>query len=286
MTTVPFVGLERDYVENFAEGLNAPAVVIAGNAGRPGGALRSLDGKILWEKVHENHRTQEEAVLSNAILSMLGLCTCRCEYSVGSIEEWFSSNISNEFGLLDPRGTGYQTVQGIDYTDVSLSPEAYSWPLAPGAVTRLTPRNERTRRMFKDIKGKSYRTLMVFTAGPVANNDLGPGNGISLQSSVLRTYSAPAAENYLYYRTAVMYAAYAALMECTHKGAKNVLLPFISGGLYAIRDRVGTKEKAQRLLEQYVLDLDDMVVRGKMPNNARLDIVLKPYFDGVWVVTL
>mmetsp|Transcript_9110 Transcript_9110/g.21562 ORF Transcript_9110/g.21562 Transcript_9110/m.21562 type:complete len:818 (+) Transcript_9110:275-2728(+) len=91
------------------------AILIAGNAGRPGGACRGPSGQHEPAKLHAGHNTQEEDLVSNWLL-----CLPEAE------RRQAFGRITKAWGLTDPSGLSNSTVQGVDYTSAGAPPRIYA----------------------------------------------------------------------------------------------------------------------------------------------------------------
>ena len=80
--------------------------MVAGNSGRPGGACGMADGTV--DKLHAYHRTQEEDVLSNWLLT-------ECDGQPGDASRIYRDTIHGQWGMKEPEGTDAKTIQRVDY---------------------------------------------------------------------------------------------------------------------------------------------------------------------------
>lgn len=246
------------------------ATVLAANSGRPGGACRAADGRLERSTIHGGHSTQEEDVVSNWLLA--------CGSTWQERERLFEL-VSFEWGLADPAGTSTRTLQGVDYTRVFPSIEARMYADAWALPSQALCRKEGTRF---DTNHK-YPTTLVFVAGPNAN----PPRSHPPNSSMRRTFCAKAHDAREFFEAGTAWAIYAALCAAKDSECNVVLLPFVSGGLYA-----GPWRGAKGRLDAYVENINRMLgvhdgheVKGVMPDNTEVP-PLGRFFSQVAVVVL
>lgn len=193
-------------------------VTIAGNSGRPYGALGHVKYGIDRNKCSASYTTQEEHVVSSAYLASRNhpdlrraLCTeLRCMW-----------------GMQDPLGEGCRTVQGVDYTNLRSS-EGYAdaWvlphaQLCPSYVSKHTRRFDTTR---------TVPITLVFGAGPNANPNL-RGKGPS--STTRRTFNPHAEADYQFFFDSVKAAVRTNLDAMILQHVDVPVLAMISCGIYA-----------------------------------------------------
>jgi len=189
------------------------ATLVASNSGRPGGACRALNGDVAHAKLHASYRTQEEDVVSNWLLTLSPSPT---EQSTEF------ARISTAFGLRNASGTDFATIQGVDYTLATPRMYADAWCVT-GAHLSV-----KSSAAF-DV-AQRYPTSLVFCAGPNAHAP--PLRG-PRASSMRRTFSPAACADMDFLAEGAAWAVYAALHASAACGCDAVLIPFVSGGLYA-----------------------------------------------------
>ena len=135
------------------------AVQIAANSGRPGGACGNSDGSV--SGVHDRHRTQEESVVSNwlvteyyASLSSSSSSSSSSRAAMDFDERaaaaaWnaiFRSTIHGRWGMVRLRGsTSPETLQGVDYVHTTDSEDyADAWVVRRAAVSAQRQRSRAT----------------------------------------------------------------------------------------------------------------------------------------------
>ena len=133
------------------------------------------------------------------------------------------ARISTAFGLRDASGTDYATIQGVDYTAAIPRMYADAWCVTGAHLSVKTP----APAAFD--AAQSYPTSLIFCAGPNAHAPL----RATPASSMRRTYSALAHDDMAILAGGAAWAVYAALHACAACGCDAVLIPFVSGGLYA-----------------------------------------------------
>ena len=190
------------------------ATLVASNSGRPGGACRALNGDVEHRKLHAGHRTQEEDVVSNWLLTLSASPT---------VQSTEFARISTAFGLCDASGTDCATIQGVDYTAAYPRLYADAWCITGARLSVKTP----APAAFD--AAQSYPTSLIFCAGPNAHAP----RGATPASSMRRTHSARAHDDMGILADGAAWAVYAALHASAACGCDAVLIPFVSGGLYA-----------------------------------------------------
>ena len=204
------------------------ATVVAGNSGRPGGACGLADGGVTL--LHAEHRTQEEDIVSNWLIT-----TCRNahepvrgEYASGV----YSSTIFGKWGMVEAEGVGMETVQGVDYTVVGTGFwYADAWCVEGAALSVKERRQGRQNQHpppFAYDANRQYSGPLVFVSGP----NCGAASDHP-SSTTRRTLNTQAAIDYNVFRSGVQCALYAALRAAALLRADCVLIPFVSGGIYA-----------------------------------------------------
>jgi hypothetical protein len=103
--------------------------MVVGNSGRPGGACVQSDGTII--NLHAGHTTQEEDVVSNWL--MTAIWKPRKQIEIEQIKRnkiadmLFKNTIYKVWGMSNPEGTDYNTIQGVDYTKAEPYEYADAW---------------------------------------------------------------------------------------------------------------------------------------------------------------
>ena len=244
------------------------ATVIASNSGRPGGACRDdITGDVCRGKIHGHHSTQEEDCVSNWLIT--------------ASESWDErsrhfARISGSFGLRSPAGTDTATIQGIDYTTtrrMGARMYADAW-CCQGA--RLSDKRVTGPAAARFDTKRTYPTTLVFCAGPNAQE---PGRA-SASSSMRRTFSQRAHDELSFLEAGAAWAVYAALHASAACGCDAVLLPFVSGGLYA-----GPWRSEPDLRRRFTDNIERMLRTGELPDGTAC-APLGKCFRGVVLVVL
>ena len=213
------------------------ATMVAGNSGRPGGAV-GVPGGVDAAAIHAHHRTQEEDLVSNWLLT---------ESAGGGDEAMgalFQATCGGQWGMCEPEGHTYRTVQHVDYVrgggdgrDTSLARMfADAW-VVPGCTLSATTTSVLGGRRF-DREAGTYETTLVFAAGPNAH---AASQKAQPSSTMRRTYCAAARDSYPFFREGVKWALRASLDAAARQGCTVALLAAVSCGLYAgpHKERIG-----------------------------------------------
>lgn len=215
------------------------ATVVASNSGRPGGACRKRDGTLDTKKVHENHKTQEEDVVSNWMIAETSDLSDDQERQKAMMNVLFK-DVSGAFGLLNPGGKDIKTKQHVDYTrgiavDVNtlewgdLGPRVYADAWCYEGATLCEKKNETGKGPPKYVTKNKYPSTLVFCSAPNASDP----TGREPTSSMSRTYSPHANSDKRYFDAGSAWAVYTALYASAIGGCDTVFLPFVGGGVYA-----------------------------------------------------
>ena len=260
---------EAGYRLSLADRSARIATLVASNSGRPGGACRSVSGELDPQKVHPNHTTQEEDVVSNWVITMASSWPDRAREF---------TRVAHSFGLCDASGTSTETIQAVDYTRPThpLGARIYAdaW-YVDGA--RLSNKYVVARGTACFEMAETYATTLVFCSGP---NACRPSAHTAASSSMLRTFSDAANRDRAFLEAGAAWAVYAALYASAASGCDSVLIPFVSGGLYA-----GPWRSAPDLLHRFTTNIERMLADGCMPDGTRVQ-PLGRCFRHVLLVTL
>ena len=109
---------------------------------------------------------------------------------------------------------------------------------------------------------RMYPTTLVFVGGPNAHK---PRKGTDETSSMRRTYSSKAHEERAFLENGAAWAVYAGLYASAEDGCDVVLIPFVSGGLYA-----GPWRSEPDLLETFTKNIRSMLMDGIMPDGTEV----------------
>ena len=214
----------HENAENVAHGLYAQSgcnvgVGVAGNNGRPAGAMGCPRRGINPTKVHPGHRTQEEHVFSavtTAIRDRPDMQRDLCERFLPM------------YGMVHPDGTDRKTKQGVDYGKLRY-PDGHSaafvLPHTRLCPTRLQP--NLTRRF--DTRN-TFPVTLVVGAGPNANPAL---TGTGPSSTMRRTFNPHAARDYDFFRQCVKSTLRTTLDAMILQKVHVPVLAMVSCGIYA-----------------------------------------------------
>jgi hypothetical protein len=234
--------------------------MVAGNGGRPGGAVGDWENGTAQE-VHANHATQEEDIVS-AWLS---------RYSSAERNEIYKNCLHQKWGLTDPTETSTSTYQGVDYTDDTNRASMYADAWVVEDVEVCT--KKRISNTPAAVKVKIFNTdelvkaALVFVAGPnsvVVNGSTG---------STTRTLNPRARDNYRYFKEGVRQAVRTGLNAMIVAGLDVAYVARVSGGIYAgdwkykinedfvtllnglLREKINTVERGRYFKKVFLVDL-------------------------------
>ena len=194
-------------------------VMVAGNSGRPGGDVGTTNGV---QKVHTNHKTQEEDIVSNWLIT-------ESNGSSSERDSLYNDTIYNVWGMCTPKGsTDIKTIQGVDYVNTT-NPTKYAdaWVVKNAY---LSPKMNETGRWTFDVNRK-FPASLVFVAGPNA------GAGRSKYGSTKRTLNSLAMRDddkgYTFFKEGVKEAIRTGLDAMAADGVDIALIAKVSCGIYA-----------------------------------------------------
>jgi hypothetical protein len=243
------------------------ATVVASNSGRPGGACRAIDGTLDVGKIHANHTTQEEDVISNWMLAETSALSGRGdkENRKAFMNSLFEP-VSSAFGLTNPRETDVRTKQEADYTrGIARDIKTGEWSKCLGSRIYADAWCYDGATLCEKTQGpiyiteNAYQTTLVFCSAPNASP---PKHSSSRTSSMRRTYSIKANEDKGYFDAGVAWAVYTALYASALSGCDTVFLPFVGGGVYA-----GPHAPD---IEAFRKTVDKMLHEGLLPDGTRV----------------
>ena len=210
--------------------------MVAGNSGKPGGACGgyktsqvagakspSFEGSVSHRKLHENHRTQEEDVVSNWLLTS----SSNSNHTSGvDIErhasQVYDARLFGAWGLRDfTSGNSTTTIQEVDYS--AAVPHLYgdAWVVDDVRLSRKCV--DPNSFDFKD----QYLTSLFFVAAPNVN-DRTTGH-VSTRATVNHRIKA----DYALFRQGVKAALRAGLLAMADRKCDAALLAGAGTGLYA-----------------------------------------------------
>ena len=176
-------------------------------------------------QVHDDHRTQEESVVSSW---MRGECE-----TDDAMHALFRATIAGMWGMVHPNGTDHATIQGVDYTNAA--PEQYgdAW-VVRDAILRVPHKENKTK------------ATLVFVSGPNAAA-VGSPTG-----STARTLNKTMG-NYGKFTAGVKCAVRAGLDAMIREGVEIALVARVSGGIYA------EKKNGDRLKSEFLRLVDEIL---------------------------
>ena len=195
------------------------------------------------DKIHPNHTTQEEAVISN-------IWTTCANFNEGKQLLHPDGRLKVPWGLIHPmrevsRRGSKLTFQGVDYTSKKAKPDyGKAYPL-------------KTMASYQEFGkpwdlSKTYDCVLVVTAGPNNGN-----KGSSEWSSQTRTVD-PNAQDYEYFKNAIVDALAATLKVMKEQRVQVAILPGLSTGLYAGRHKTKIAGDYMDLVKQAIRRIGDL----------------------------
>ena len=237
------------------------AILVAANAGRPGGACRSLSGQFDPAKLHADHETQEEDIVSNWLL-----CLPEAE------RQQAFGRISYKWGLKEASGQSPATVQGVDYTSAGAPARVYADAWALGGSGEVVSGGAKSGGAFSMLPEDRVRAQLVFCAAP---NSRKPARRAD---PMARTFSAQAHADRAYFEEGRAWAVYAALIAARDAGSTVVVMPYIGGALYA-----GPFAREDDLQSTFRAGVNAVLEFGRLPGGAQLEPLGK-HFRAVHIV--
>ena len=244
-------------------------VMIAGNAGRPGGALGRIDASGLsqpWETLKKkDYKTQEESVL----IDWLKASEKEAKVAGAGFEPdaFFKDRLGTPqtWGMLD-KGTGargVETIQGFDYT----------LPLVKANDLRaydFAPLVEDEVLMAPD--GSSVPVELVFVFGPNVAAEFDKGTYATMKRTKVRDYTFT--DNYMAFEKAVKTALRAGMKAMQKAGCQVGVLARVSGGIYSGDGRTHKRiNLAYRTIVEEIMaenrELQNMLFIMPMPQQAQ-----------------
>jgi hypothetical protein len=189
-------------------------IMIAGNSGRPGGDIGKADGTV--QKVHANHRTQEEDLISSWLMGEAGNNTLKQN-------KLYKDHLWNRWGLIDMNSTSPRTRQGVDYTKCSTKDYARMYADA-WTINRVRLCTKRRTGGFNSTE--TFGATLVFVAGP------NMGAGRSTIGSTART-RLPESTTYDIFKEGVTSAVRTGLDAMVMEGVQVAFIAQVSCGIYA-----------------------------------------------------
>lgn len=232
-------------------------IVVAGNSGRPGGNIRNTDGSFSKRSLKTTYSTQDEAVVSNWLLSSGDDSDANAQFA----------RISFAWGLIDPEGEDTSTIQGVDYTKALPHEYGDAWYVKDVIVSNQDE---------KVMTDEKYIANLIFCAGPNAKL---PGTS-KKSSSMRRTYNSKCSNSRSsdHFFESQMMAVYASLVSADINKCEYVVVPHISGGIY--------KGLNKQTSKQFFSQLENLVIYHYLPGKHKRPVRPLNYVKEVHFVTL
>ncbi len=253
-------------------------IMVAGNSGRPGGAIGGLKGVIV-KSVHPYHKTQEEDIVSNWLMTY-----------AGDLNELFLGTIHKKWGMLVPQGsTSVKTIQGIDYKKTT-NPERYAdaW-VVDYAILSKKRQSTIDSDIIKDLKtidpamyfnalgyelDKTFPAILVWVAGPNAGFKGTP------EGSGARTFNFHAANNWNFFRESIKWSIRAGLDAMIARSVDIALVAQISSGVYSGPHKSKIKKEllliTNEILNEPVCNVVGAPPRGIFFRRAIIPLIIEP----------
>ena len=172
------------------------------------------------EKLNVNMKTQEEAVLSNLLLTSYG-------QDQEKMNKYYRT-WSHQWGLISLKNNGNATWQGPDYSTTEFV-QSYCKSWSPPVFNTRLSRETSDRHGRRTLDpSKTFRARLVYVA--TANAGAKHGTG-----SMARTYSPKAAGDYEFFKATVRGALSAGLVQMAMQGISVAVVSRIGTGVYAPR---------------------------------------------------
>ena len=204
-------------------------VMVAGNSGRPAGAVGG-QYRLVLGKIHHKHKTQEEDIISGWLIAECGKNNVQKQNSV------YMSTICGKWGMIQPNSTSVKTIQGVDYTN-GTDPMMYA--------DAWTVRNAKLCEKSNDfVTRNQYPATLVFVAGPNAGAKGTP------RGSMVRTLNKHAERDYNFFENGVAYAIRTGLDAMVYEGVTVALIAKVSCGIYAGVHKKKINQRLPTLLQK------------------------------------
>ena len=231
-------------------------VMVAGNSGRPGGSCGDRD---IVKSIHEQHRTHEEDMFSNWILTEAGKDPVKQN-------NLYISTINKFWGMKLLHSTEPDTFQGVNYKEtVSPMDFADAWVVRNTLLSvkqrslhsKNARRSKTVRPTYVFDSRRTVKCTLVFCAGPNA-----AGANHSSHGSMARTFNKRAAHHYPFFRDCVSCALRAGLDAMINEEIKIAIVAKLSCGAYSGPHRRRINEEFEDIVNQLLRERLGVSTRG------------------------
>jgi hypothetical protein len=283
--------------------------MVAGNSGRPGGSCGQFDGNATG--LYAYHTTQEEDVVSNWLRTtslknkkkdLKHIKDTKTNKKLYTDEILFKHTIHKQWGMEVPdwenkyfnklwdaiykkwniipkfiessdkdnyREIDYtNTIQRVDYTKAEPYEYADAWVVRNA---HLSEKKKKVIDKYYDFNN-TYLTTLVFVAGPNCGQ-----KGITVNSSMTRTFNTSMEYNYDKFKEGVEAALFAGLCAMAAEGCTIALLAYVSAGIYSGNHKAEVNKNYESIV-------NEVLKRECYYNN--IQTTLGNYFDKVILTKL
>ena len=272
----------------FAHTISSPnvCIVVAANAGRPGGGLHA-DGKNSWKgvkvaDVRPGHTTQEEDIVSNWLMtslpedlkkSVVAVTTRRLPATLeAAVKPCYDETflvLHKKWGMTTPESDDKKTLTHGDFDEPLTIHYDFNYMVkeAPVSMIKYTPGVFDKYYLDKPLKTVS----LLFVAGPNANNRgaVNKQYGDAYWDSMKRTYDAEAHKSYDIFKEKLKSALVSLIQASVKNGDTHLIIPEISCGIYGghWRDDIASQ----------FADLVNAIIEDMSARNYSWNVLAKVY---------
>ena len=272
----------------FAHTISSPnvCIVVAANAGRPGGGLHA-DGKNSWKgvkvaDVRPGHTTQEEDIVSNWLMtslpedlkkSVVAVTTKRLPATLeAAVKPCYDETflvLHKKWGMTTPESDDKKTLTHGDFDEPITIHYDFNYVVkeAPVSMIKYTPGVFDKYYLDKPLKTVS----LLFVAGPNANNQgaVNKQYGDAYWDSMKRTYDAEAHKSYDIFKEKLKSALVSLIQASVKNGDTHLIIPEISCGIYGghWRDDIASQ----------FADLVNAIIEDMSARNYSWNVLAKVY---------
>ena len=207
-------------------------VMVAANSGRPGGACGGVPGLVL-SKVHPGHRTQEEDMVSNWLITE--------QPTVSGRERLFANTLKGTWGMSTVASTSAATLQGVDYVHAE-DPSVYAdaWVVSGARLSDKSGAGAGARF----LTDRSFPAALVFAAGPNASM------GRSATGSMRRTRNVLASASYDFFEQCLKESLRASFDAMVAQGVTAAVVSKTSCGVYAGPHKTSINQRFKDIVDE------------------------------------